>query len=491
MSYHKQELSKANIYINSKSNLNDDPYRPIYHFTPQLGWANDPNGFVYYQNRYHLFYQYHPYSAQWGPMHWGHASSADLIKWNHHDVALAPSEDYDKDGCFSGSAIEVENDLYLIYTGHRWTGKNHDIDLKQVQCLAKSSDGLTFEKCTENPVINEPNLAGVHPHHFRDPKIWKHEGVYYCVIGSRDDKNSGQVLIFNSKDLKDWSEGCVLAKGQVEDGYMWECPDFFELGEKHVLIYSPQGVKAEEKKFLNLHQSGYLIGDFDYENQLFNHNNFKLLDYGFDFYAPQTLIDNKGRRILVAWMAMWESDMPEQEQGWSGAFTLPRELTLESGELKIRPIDELNVYRKEAVKIKDMTLNERGLKIPGVCGTSVELKLKLNLQKAEAFHMHMRQSKEMNEQTTLSINPFEGELILDRTLSGEGPGGKRYYHNDALKEKVELRIFIDQSSIEVFVNDGLACMTARIYPNQSSNQIIFDGLGDVVIEELQKWTLEI
>ena len=211
--------------------------RQRYHFMAETGWINDPNGVIYYKGKYHFFYQYNPYHGFWENMHWGHAVSEDMLHWEYLPPALAPSEEYEdhlKGGCFSGSAIEHEGKLYLMYTA----AANHGKGFVQTQCIAYSEDGIHFEKYEKNPVLTAPK--GVAQDSFRDPKVWRHEGLYYMVCGASKDKK-GQALLYRSEDMLQWSFVNVLAESRGEWGSMWECPDFFEIGRRYVLTFSPIG----------------------------------------------------------------------------------------------------------------------------------------------------------------------------------------------------------------------------------------------------------
>ena len=269
-----------------------------YHIAAPANWINDPNGFCFYKGEYHLFYQYHPYSSQWGPMHWGHVASKDLADWEHRPIALAPTDEYDKGGCFSGSAIENDGKLYLLYTGHvDLDNSNGGNDRIETQCLAVSDDGKHFEKVENNPVIKAlPGNLNIRTEHFRDPKVWKHGDWYYTVVGVQTKEESGQVVVYKSQDLINWEFLNIMATSSVKEnlGFMWECPNFAEVNGHEALILSPQGVKSEGNKFLNLHQSGYFLGKMDYSTGIFEReNDFEMLDYGFDFYAPQIMQDEK------------------------------------------------------------------------------------------------------------------------------------------------------------------------------------------------------
>ncbi|MDE6063181.1 MAG: glycoside hydrolase family 32 protein, partial [Lachnospiraceae bacterium] len=206
--------------------------RPIFHLSPRVGWMNDPNGFSYYKGEYHLFYQYHPYDSFWGPMHWGHAVSRDLLHWEYLPAALAPDMPYDKDGCFSGSALALSDGSHLLlYTGVRKEpqadGSFRDV---QTQCVA-IGDGREFEKMPDNPVLTEKELPeGGSRYDFRDPKAWLGEdGIYYCVVGNCTEDYDGQILLYSSADGIHWKYESILVKNNGRFGKMWECPDFFEL----------------------------------------------------------------------------------------------------------------------------------------------------------------------------------------------------------------------------------------------------------------------
>ncbi|WP_332628543.1 glycoside hydrolase family 32 protein [Halalkalibacter flavus] len=489
MTQHKQAVEKAIQSINqAKEEVSKNHWRLNYHVASPAYWINDPNGFSYYKGEYHLFYQYHPYTAQWGPMHWGHVKSKDLTHWEHLPVAIAPSEEYDKDGCFSGSAIEKDGKLYLMYTGNKWTGDNHDTDLEQVQCLAISEDGINFEKLANNPVIGAAPEGDIHPNHIRDPKVWKHGDEYYCVIGNKTKNEVGQVLLYRSADLLDWEFLNVAAKGEGNFGYMWECPDIFHLDGQDVLMMSPQGMKPEGYLYHNLHQSGYVVGELDYESGKLDHGAFQLLDYGFDFYAPQTTVDEKGRRVMVAWMAMWESDMPEQKFDWAGAMTLPRQLFIKNGEIISKPMPEVETLREGLTEYEHVSFEGNHV-FEGVSGDSLELDVIIEAKDATRFGLKMRMNEELGEETVLSYDCNEEFLTLDRNKSGKGLDGIRKAPVTLCDNELHLRIFIDLSSIEVFVNDGEKVMTSRIYPDSSSTGIEFFADGLISIKKLKKWAL--
>ncbi|MFE7083367.1 glycoside hydrolase family 32 protein [Priestia megaterium] len=489
-SSHEEAIKSAMYSIEKKKKgVNEGYWRLNYHISTPAFWMNDPNGFSLFNGEYHVFYQHHPYSPEWGPMFWGHIKSKDLVFWEHCPIALAPNEKYDQDGCFSGSAIEKDGLFYLLYTGNVWTGPDHDKDLKQTQCLAVSEDGIHFNKISENPVIFSGPSGDIHPHHFRDPKLWKHNEYYYCVLGSRTLNHHGQVLLYRSLDLKVWEYINVMAKSEGNLGYMWECPDFFHLEDQDILIMSPQGMEPANYLYHNLHQAGYIHGKLDYETGILNHGDFELLDYGFDFYAPQTMEDKKGRRIMIAWMAMWESEMPEQQHNWAGAMTIPRQLIIQDNKIKSLPIPELEKLRKDSVRYQNVTIDGEH-KFNDLLGDSYELEVIIDAQDALLFGLKVRACEELNQETLIVYDRLENLLELNRDRSGRGPKGSRKAPVKLHNNELHLRIFVDKSSIEIFINNGEKVMSARIYPNQRARDIRFFSDREIHLKEVNKWNLE-
>lgn len=241
--------------------------RPVFHLSAPIGWINDPNGFSLYQGEYHLFYQYHPYGMEWGPMHWGHSKTKDFIKWQQLPAALAPDREYDGQGCFSGSALETDGKHVLMYTGVLEKQEaDGEITVRQTQCIA-IGDGINYEKLEQNPVITSEQLPkGSSPVDFRDPRIWQENGIFYSIIGSRSGDGSGQLAVFSSKDLKAWSFEKILEKCNHEYGLMWECPDFFTLDTKGVILVSPQDMEADQMEFHGGNGTLCLIGSYDSKN---------------------------------------------------------------------------------------------------------------------------------------------------------------------------------------------------------------------------------
>lgn len=436
-------------------------FYPKYHLAAPIGWINDPNGFCFFKGKYHMFYQYHPYSPDWGPMHWGHASSADLVHWENEPIAIAPDKDYDNGGCFSGSAIEKDGKLYLMYTGHVPVGDYHH----ETQCLAFSKDGITFEKFSGNPIIDAPKLDEVNYDDFRDPKIWQHGKKYYCVIGSKTPDERGQVLLFQFADLKGWEFKSVAFRDNEYRKTMYECPNLAEFDDGAVMILSVIVFKDGYNEYL----PQYSAGKFNYTTGKFYGEELKMLDYGSSFYAPQIMTAPDGRVIMMGWLNMWNVDMPERADGWAGMMTIPREIIFEGDKIRTVPVKELEKLRGEGSTHINLSLAQT-TELDGVKGDTGELLVEVNLKNQPDFAIELRADED--EKTVLSYNADDNKLILDRNQSGEGPKDIR----EAVlqkSDKLKLRIFLDKSSVEIFANDGEAVFTSRIYPRETSQKILF------------------
>lgn len=477
----EEALKKAKENINKENRLG-------YHIMAPANWINDPNGLIQYKGEYHVFYQHHPYDENWGPMHWGHVKSKDLVNWEHCPIALAPGDEFDKGGCFSGSAVDDDGKLFLIYTGHNYIDKEKDIFYENQNIAVSKDGGITFEKYTNNPVIATPPEDSIH--HFRDPKVWKHDDKWYMVVGNSTKDNIGRVILYTSSDLYKWDYVGTLATSKGELGYMWECPDFFKLGDKYVLSFSPQGIEKKDGKYPNLFQTGYIVGDYNYSNNKFEHGTFNEFDNGHDFYAVQTFSDDKGRRIAIGWMDMWESDMPTKKDGWCGALTLPRELTLSSdNKIMMNPVEELKTLREECIleeknidvcenKSYELKTNER----------MMEVNIRLDLSAFEADKVGVK-IKGIEEELSLNYNKNISELILECSKCGKDKDGARKAILNKGQE-ISLRIFIDRSSVEVFVNNGEATMTSRIYPKNKFDELeIYSSSNGAKIKCIEAWKL--
>jgi beta-fructofuranosidase len=334
--------------------LATDPLRPQLHLLPAQNWMNDPNGPIYWKGRYHMFFQHNPNAARWGDMHWAHAVSPDMVHWRHLSIALSPTPGWDDaDGCFSGSAVNDRGSATLIYTGvkaaapERATLRDGVHNFREVQCLATSSDSeLRTWKKWKQPVLQPPAdalLTG-----FRDPFLWQDGAHWYLGIGSGQRKQGGRVLLYRSLNLREWEYLHPLASGNwtgrdsvnpVDSGEMWECPDFFPLGGKHVLLYSTAGKVIWE------------TGELDPKELIFHAQKHGVLDHG-AYYAQKTQLDAKGNRILWGWIPETRPETEFVAAGWAGCMALPRILAVGAdGSLEMRFAPEMQALRVESFVI--------------------------------------------------------------------------------------------------------------------------------------------
>lgn len=489
-----QDLMQASIvaaqdYINHHSaQVGEGRMRQRYHFMGPCGWINDPNGLIYFRGEYHFFYQFNPFSPFWGKMYWGHATSTDLIEWKYLPIALAPSEPYDdheQGGCFSGSAIEKDGKLYLLYTGSANLGEG----LCQTQNIAISDDGIHFTKYSGNPVVSTPQ--GVPLDCFRDPKVWEHEGTYYMVCGAQRDGNA-QALLYRSQDLFEWDFFNVLYESRGEWGTMWECPDFFRLGDRWVFMCSPVG--AGKRKVV------YFVGDFDYETGKFVSHVNDEIDWGPDFYAPQTFLAQDNRRIMVGWangwewMKDWKDWGPTYREGWCGSFGVPREIRIrEDGMLSFTPVRELQEIRvgKSAVEHVSV-LEHKSVAIYAGDGVSFELSFTIDLRETQASAVELLLRKGEGKYTSCIFDLSSGLLRVDRNnADGWGTGVSTSSLNLHEKEKLDVRIFSDQSSLEIFVDECTCALSVNIFASSTQNEMEIRAVGGTAsIEEVVGYGLQ-
>lgn len=474
-----QMLRKAREYEETVGKMIKKEERPAFHFSPRTGWMNDPNGFSYYKGHYHMFYQYYPYDTRWNSMHWGHAVSDDLLHWEYAPAALAPDESYDKEGCFSGSAIALPDGRQLLmYTGVSRKTQEDGTDCQiQTQCIAVG-DGTDYEKYENNPVLDENHIPkGSSKVDFRDPKIWKKEdGSFACVVGNRPANGGGQLLLYSSLDGLKWEFVSVLAENKNRFGEMWECPDFFELDGKYVLFVSPQYMAPKGLEYHNGNGTVCFIGDLDKSTNTFKEESDHAIDYGIDFYAPQTVETPDGRRIMIGWMQNWDTvGLYSPEKQWFGQMSLPREISVKNGRLYQWPIKELEDLRKEKVVYQDVTI-EGTMTLEGIKGRKIDLELELSAEKENSykeFRVQFAQNEECY--TSVCFCPGESILKIDRKFSGarKDTVHERKCQVNSYNGKLSMRIILDRYSVEVFVNHGEQVLTATLYTDQTAEGITF------------------
>jgi beta-fructofuranosidase len=467
-----------------QSRLAADPLRPQFHLLPARNWMNDPNGPIFWNGMYHMFFQYNPNAAVWGDMHWAHAVSPDMIHWRHLPIALAPTPGWaDADGCFTGSAVDDRGTATFIYTGVKTsppeTATLHDgvHNFRETQCLATSDDAQlrTWTKW-KTPIVEppaDPLLTG-----FRDPFLWRDGDLWYLGVGSGVRQQGGRVLLYRSKDLRKWEYLHPLASGRwterenvnpVDSGEMWECPDFFALGSKHVLLYSTAG------------RVSWQTGELDPKELLFHAQRSGGLDYG-AYYAQKTQLDPKGNRILWGWIPETRPEAEFSAAGWAGCMALPRILTLDAkDDLLMKVAKEAEALRGK--KIANVTSgtppNERAnvlrtLVIPNLAGelrwTVAAGVFSLTLADSNGPWWSLKVSPAGTE-TRLQVN--EKTIVLPARISGE-----RTFH-----------LLLDGSVVEFFCDD-LHALTSRIYRQPRGPLHLRFGEGDqAALRQLEAWQL--
>jgi fructan beta-fructosidase len=442
--------------------------RPGFHFTPPQNWLNDPNGLVYHAGEYHLFYQHHPYSDTWGPMHWGHAVSRDLLHWENLPIALSPDEN---GMIFSGSAVVDRCNtagfgpeaLVALFTCHKEPGH------LETQNLACSRDnGRTWQKYPGNPLLPNPGLRD-----FRDPKVfWHLDHWVMCLAAGQS------ILFYASKNLKHWKQTGSFGPEYCPRTAVWETPDMFELpvaglsGTRWALTLGvsaggPAGGSASQ----------YIIGHFDgctFIPETPPHTPL-WMDYGPDFYAPQSWNDEPdGRRILLGWMTNWRYAARVPSAGWRGSMSIPREIGLVNTSHGIRltqtPIPTLDFLRQPIFHVENLLLTPGHNPLQALRGDCLDLLLKVNLP-APVFGLRLRVGSD--EQTVITCNPSAQTLAVDRTRSGavdfhEAFAAVHIAPLPAAGDSLQIRILLDGGSLEIFTQQGQLALTETIFPCSTS-----------------------
>ncbi|MGC9492554.1 glycoside hydrolase family 32 protein [Vibrio genomosp. F10] len=437
-------------------------HRPDWHISPPQGLLNDPNGFIYHQGQYHLFYQWSPFTCTHKDKYWAHLTSTDLINWVWQPVALTPSDWFDSHGVFSGHALAVGDELWLYYTGNTRIGSER---IRQTtQCLAISTDGIHFNK--QGPVIDKP--APNVTEHMRDPKVLRdqEQDQWLMLLGAQRQDRLGRLAAYTSTDLRNWQFDRLYGDELGDFGYMWECPDMFELGGQSWVIIGPQGIESESE-YHNAPHHNRIAKTSNQSTKGFFLDEAQALDHGFDFYAPQTLLTPDGRRILCGWMGL-PDEVDQPSEGWVHQLTALRQLTFENGRLRQWPIAELSKLHGEEQRLE---LSQTGLNI----GTK-SFDLSLTMSWGQTLHLF----ENCTQHLKIELDESSRRLCLDRTrtLIKEGDVIREL---PLSSEKVSLRILADNSSIEIFVNEGEQVLSSRVFTGVDATQISLHGGATMAI----------
>jgi fructan beta-fructosidase len=460
-----------------------DLHRPQIHFSPKEKWMNDPNGMVFHNGTYHLFYQYYPDSTVWGPMHWGHATSKDLVHWDHQPIALYPdSLGY----IFSGSAVVDSNNtsgfgsdgkipLVAIFTHHDPVGEKQGKNTYQNQSIAYSlDDGKTWTKYASNPVLTNPGIRD-----FRDPKVsWYEAGKKWIMTLATLDR----ITFYSSPNLKDWTKESEFGKEFGGHGGVWECPDLFTLdhnGQKvWVLIVNinpggPNGGSATQ----------YFTGQFDGHTFTPYQTDTRWLDYGPDEYAGITYANTGDRKIFIGWMSNWQYADRVPTEKWRSAMTVPRDLGLEKiGEkflVTSVPVKELNVIDDKPSTIENVPATNYDLtgKTGKLTGPA---RISFTSDKLEPFTLTL--SNEAGEKVLIGYDKATNNYFIDRTNSGkvnfeEGFAARHTAPRFSAKTNMDMTLIIDDASVELFADNGLSVMTEIFFPNSPFTNINIQSTG--------------
>lgn len=453
-----------------------DPRRLKFHLMPETGWLNDPNGLCQFHGTYHIYYQYTPFEPSGELKMWGHYTTQDFINYKNYGPVIFPDHDMDAHGAYSGSAFIEDDTIHYFYTGNIKYFDRDDYDYINSgrgsnTITFSSKDGYHFSE--KELLMTTDDYPEDMSNHIRDPKIFKQGDQYYMVLGARDQKGIGMVLLYQSKDLKKWEYVNRITTSE-KFGYMWECPDLFEIDGQLMMICCPQGVEKQGINFENVHQVTAMNLSYDFDTNEYEIENIKLLDRGFDFYAPQTFEDEKGRRILIGWMGIPDADYtnPTTESGWQHALTIPRQLLVRNGKLIQKPLEELKQLRGE--KTAEYTF------YPDQEITFRDIVYEANVEYNKCDNMEMT----LREGVTLT---YEGGIL---TLDLGKYGAGRTTRKVKLKSLDRLQIFADTSSVEIFVNDGEEVFTSRIYSLEGRISIHGQCEGTMIIYPLKSFDIE-
>jgi beta-fructofuranosidase len=471
-----------------RSRLALDPRRPQFHLLPAANWMNDPNGPIYWKNQYHMFFQYNPNGPYWGDMHWAHAVSPDMVHWKHLPIALSPNpEGPDAAGCFTGTVVVDRGTASALYTGvvdaslQKATINDGEHLFRESQCLATSTDPelKTWTKLPE-PVISAPP-AGMTVAGFRDPCPWRSGEWWYLAVGSGERGRGGDVLLYRSKDLRHWDYVHFLASGAssgqnaanpVASGDMWECPDFFPLNGKHVLIYGSNG---------GVHwQSGIL----DEKEMRFHAERSGILDHG-SYYAAKTHLDASRNRIVWGWIPEARSLAECKAAGWAGMMSLPRVLTLdEDGQLRIAISPAVYMLRRHEQKL--MPGGDAGSRVARLAIENATGEILGRIRSgSEPFTFALTgtfpQGAMSEPLVKIQFDPKTPDQIV--------ADGKPMSIHAQPRQSIEIHIYVDGSVAEVVVQNSAAYTKRFYYQGSVPPRVQLQVEGPATIESLSMWQI--
>ncbi|TSO25922.1 sucrose-6-phosphate hydrolase [Lactobacillus sp. LL6] len=452
----------ADTLLHLQSQASRSNYQMRYHLRPISGLVNDPNGFSYYNGEYHVFYQSYPFGAVHGLKSWVHFKSHDLVHWERQGLAIEPSFKGDSHGAYSGSAKQIGDKLFIMYTGNH---RSKDWIRTPYQISAwMNKDGVVSDK--EILFKNPSHIT----EHFRDPQIIEKDGTYYAILGAQDEQNKkGHIDVWKSQNLKDWEEIGFLNFTDEDMGYMIECPNLVQVDDKWVLIFCPQGLNKAVADYQNIYPNMYVIADdIDFENaKMINPSKLQNLDEGFDVYATQAFNAPNGKAYEISWVGLPDITYPTDDENWANCLSQVKELSIKDGKLIQKPVKAIESIRKSENKLTDKLIRNT---------TSGQYELKLTIAKNQSTTLHLAANKDLSESLILNIDTNDGKLVLDRSKGKKVAVDYGETRSCELNpnESVDLDIFIDHSLIEIFVNHGEHVLTGRFFTNPENQKISFD-----------------
>ncbi|MFM2622879.1 sucrose-6-phosphate hydrolase [Vibrio owensii] len=453
--YQRIDDMPTGYFENLTKQREQDKLYPSFHIAPPYGLLNDPNGLSEFNGEHHIFYQWFPIAPTHGLKHWYHVSTKDFINYTDHGVALYPDEDYDSHGVYSGGGLVDGEELLLFFTGNK---RDQDWVREPTQCYATmNAQGDIVKK---GVVVRNSEYT----EHFRDPKVWKEGDTYYMVVAAQTQELHGSMVLYRAKELGDWEHLGPIKTDYDKFGFMWECPDYFELDGKGIMLFSPQGVSSENPyDYKNIFSVSYILGDALNTElvELENHQSIAQPDYGFDFYAPQTYLDEQGRRIMYAWIGLPEIDTPSVKHQWTGLLSLPRELRVEGNYMVQSPLKELEALRVSETHVSGQVVLTK---------TTFELEV----QTKDSFTIELSNSLGDSLRFSLDSEKFTLDRSNNTETYAEEYGLIRYAPR--IDEQQKVRLFVDNSVLEIFINNGKHTMTSRFYIDDMNTLTLSEGI---------------
>ncbi len=470
--YKKYSEWDAETLLKLQAQATASKYQMSYHIRPQSGLLNDPNGFSYFNDEYHVFYQSYPFGAVHGLKSWVHLTSPDLVHWKNLGLAINADTKYDSHGAYSGSARVIDDKLFLMYTGnHRskeWVRYPYQI-------------GAIMDKDNNITKLDKPMIEPVDhiTEHFRDPQLLKHRDEYFVILGAQDaETKTGKISLFRSKDLKNWQDLGYLDFTEEEMGYMVECPNLVFVDDQPVLIFCPQGLDKKVADYENIYPNMYIVGsDIRLDKAKFNTDQKAPLnlDDGFDVYATQAFNAPNGKAYAISWIGLPDISYPTDSENWANCLSQVKELSVVDGELYQRPVPAMASLREEGTLVRSEEVFDGQQIVHSAASKHYELKL--DLTAGQNGKLFLAANKDLSQGIEIKFSTADDAfLTVDRSKAGipfaEDYGTTRNIALPANKQ-LSLDIFVDGSVCEIFVNNGRHTLTLRFFAPDGNNKIAF------------------